>query len=49
MNNRKFSKKLKKSDILNLNKLFEDENIILKKEISVLNSLLKSQEERYEA
>ena len=49
MNSRRFSKNLKKSDLLNLNKLYEDENAILKKEISVLNSLIKSQEERHNA
>lgn len=49
MSSRRLSKNLKKSDLLNLNKLYEDENTILKKEISVLNSLIKSQEERHNA
>ena len=49
MNSRRFSKNLKKSDLLNHLKLYEDENNILKKEIAVLNSLIKSQEERYHA
>ena len=48
MNNRRFSKNIKKCDLINISKLFEEENTILKQEISVLNSLLKSQEERHQ-
>lgn len=46
MNNRRYSKTLKKQDLININKLLEDENEILKKEITNLTALLRSQEER---
>lgn len=46
MNIRRYSKTLKKADLININKLLEDENEILKKEIANLTALMKSQEER---
>lgn len=46
MNNRRYSKTLKKADLININKLLEDENEILKKEIANLTALMRSQEER---
>jgi hypothetical protein len=49
MNTRRVSKKIKKADLISLNKLFEEENNILKQEVSVLNTLIKSQEERHSA
>ena len=47
MNTRRYSKSLKKSDLINLNNILHEENSILKQEISNLNSLIKSQEDRH--
>ena len=46
MNSRRYSKTLKKQDLININKLLEDENEILKKEIGNMAALLRSQDER---
>jgi hypothetical protein len=47
MNTRRYSKSLKKSDLINLSNILQEENEILKKELKNLNSLLTSQEDRH--